>query len=258
MRRRPVRAQIREGARGAAAGKLSPAAASSPTISHPSAPMAEKPERDADSFMRHFQLLIAVCILVPGGLFMAGALYLDHRLAPVEANLAYRDPGGDAGENGAAGADGPAAVPANPARGQTVYVPAYSHVYHEKGDAHLLTVTLSARNTDPEHDLVLTRVTYHDTAGAEVRSFLKQPLRLGPLGSKDFLVEREDTSGGSGANFLIVWVAAEPVSEPAFEAVMVDTRGGQGIAFVRPGIVVREATRAPPVPPVPPTTDPGA
>ena len=220
--------------------------------------MAQMTERDADAFMRQFKRLIAVGVLVPGALFMLGALYLDYRLTPVEANLAYRDPG----EDGAAGGAGPAAggteteVPANPARGQTVYVPAYSHVYHERGDAHLLTVTLSARNTDPEHDLVLTRVTYHDTDGAEVRSFLKRPLRLGPLVSKDFLVEREDTSGGSGANFLVEWVAAEPVSEPAFEAVMIDTRGGQGIAFVRSGIVVREVTRAPEVPDAPAAAGP--
>ena len=214
------------------------------------APMAQMAERDADAFMRHFKLLIGVCIIVPGALFMLGAVYLDYRLTPVEANLAYRDPGEDAAAGGAGAAAGGTAaeVPVHPARGQTVYVPAYSHVYHERGDAHLLTVTLSARNTDPDHDLVLTRVTYHDTDGAEVRSFLKRPLRLGPLGSKDFLVEREDTSGGSGANFLVEWVAAEPVSEPAFEAVMIDTRGGQGIAFVRPGIVVRELTRAPEVP----------
>ena len=46
--------------------------------------------------MRHFKLLIAVGVLVPGALFMLGAVYLDYRLTPVEANLAYRDPGEDA------------------------------------------------------------------------------------------------------------------------------------------------------------------
>ena len=204
--------------------------------------MARTTEQDADAFMRHFKLLIAVCIIVPGALFMLGALYLDHRLTPVEDALRYRDPSEPAAveEAGTPGAGEPAEVPANPARGQTVYVPAYSHVYHDKGDAHLLTVTLSARNTDPQRDLVLTRVTYHDTDGSQVRSFLKEPLRLGPPVSKDFLVEREDTSGGSGANFLVEWVAAEPISEPAFEALMIDTRNGQGIAFVRAGVVVRE------------------
>ena len=207
--------------------------------------MATISERDADAFMRHFKALIAVCIIVPGALAMAAAVYLDYRLAPVEDALRYRDPSEPTvgGSPGAAGAGGPAEVPANPARSQTVYVPAYSHVYHDRGDAHLLTVTLSARNTDPERDLVLTRVTYHDTDGSQVRSFLKEPLRLGPLVSRDFLVERDDTSGGSGANFLAEWVAADPVSEPAFEAVMIDTRSGQGIAFVRPGIVVRETAR---------------
>jgi len=210
--------------------------------------MNDPANREADEFMRHFKVLVAICVIVPGALFMAGAFYLDHRLTPVEENLQYRSP--DARREGDSGVDGPAVLPVNPARGQTVYVPAYSHVYHERGDAHLLTVTLSARNTDPQHDMVLTRVSYHDTDGSEVRSYLEKPVRLGPLASTDFLVEREDTSGGSGANFLVEWVSAEPVSEPAMEAVMIDTRAGQGISFVRPGIVVRETVRGVTVPPV--------
>ncbi|MFH5804142.1 DUF3124 domain-containing protein [Alienimonas sp. DA493] len=221
--------------------------------------MSESNNRDADAFMRHFKLLIAVCILVPGALFMAGAIYLDHRLASVEEGLEYSDPTEESADvaAGSAAGESPAVVPVHPARGQTVYVPAYSHVYHEKGDAHLLTVTLSARNTDPDRDLVVTHVAYHGTDGREIRSFLKQPIRLGPLASSDFLITREDTSGGSGANFLVKWVSAEPVSEPAFEAVMIDTRGGQGIAFVRPGIVVRETVRGVTVPPTGPPADAG-
>ena len=114
-------------------------------------------------------------------------------------------------------------------------------------------MTLSARNTDPRRDLVLTRVTYHDTDGREVRSFLKGPLRLGPLASTDFLVERDDTAGGSGPNFLAEWVAADPVSEPLFEAVTVDTRAGQGIAFARPGVPLPDPPLPdPPLPDTPP------
>ncbi|QDT17688.1 DUF3124 domain-containing protein [Alienimonas californiensis] len=223
--------------------------------------MDETNQREADAFMRHFKLLIAVCIVVPGALFMAGAIYLDQRLATVEEGLDYREPTGQSADAAdapdSASDDRAAVVPVHPARGQTVYVPAYSHVYHEKGDAHLLTVTLSARNTDPDRDLVVTRVAYHGTDGREIRSFLKQPIRLRPLASTDFLITREDTSGGSGANFLVEWVSAEPVSEPAFEAVMIDTRGGQGIAFVRPGIVVRETIRGVTVPPTGPPADAG-
>ena len=43
--------------------------------------------------------------------------------------------------------------------GKTIYVPAYSHIYigdHEK--PFLLTVTLSIRNTDPEHPTNITTV----------------------------------------------------------------------------------------------------
>lgn len=58
------------------------------------------------------------------------------------------------------------AIPARrgrPERGETsatIYVPVYSHVYHQDGDALSLTVTLSVRNVSDESPIVIRSVRY--------------------------------------------------------------------------------------------------
>lgn len=122
------------------------------------------------------------------------------------------------------------------ATGETVYVPVYSHIYMSGGSEQLLETTLSVRNTDREHDIVVQSIRYYDTEGTELREYLDAPIVLGPMASTDFLVEERDRSGGSGANFLIDWVAEEPVTEPVIEAVMVaGSDDNRAFAFVRPG-----------------------
>src|SRR5262245_10022886 len=47
--------------------------------------------------------------------------------------------------------------------GQTVYVPAYSSVYtSDRADRFDLAVTLSIRNTDANHSIVVTSARYYD------------------------------------------------------------------------------------------------
>lgn len=121
------------------------------------------------------------------------------------------------------------------ASGQTVYVPVYSHVYATGGKERLLEVTLSVRNTDREHGIVLSSVRYYDTEGRQIAEYLDAPVVLGPLASTDFLVEHRDRSGGTGANFLIDWAAEQVVTEPVVEAVMVNHEGNRSFSFVRPG-----------------------
>ena len=65
--------------------------------------------------------------------------------------------------------------------GQTVYVPAYSHIYSRGGKLHLLEVTLSIRNTDPKRGIRLREVHYFDTQGTLVKNSLDGVLELGPL-----------------------------------------------------------------------------
>ena len=192
-------------------------------------------------------VIAGIALLAVVGLI---ALMAARRAKSFEETARYQPPPEAAG-TAEPSPDGPAAavsLPVHPVRGQLVYVPAYSHIYHRDGDPHLLTVTLSVRNTSLAHALVVKSVRYHNTQGEAVKSYLKQPLRLAPLATAEFLVEQADTSGGSGASFLVEWVSDKPVTNPVIEAVMIDTNRQQGISFARAGTVLRE-TEPPPNPP---------
>ncbi len=125
--------------------------------------------------------------------------------------------------------------------GQTVYVPAYSSIYHGDREREFnLAVTLSVRNTDMANAIVLERADYYDTAGKILKRYLtvKQPLK--PLESIQYVVAESDIKGGTGANFVITWHSAKPVSEPIIEAIMIGTGGQLGISFTSRGVAVRE------------------
>lgn len=178
-------------------------------------------------------LLIVVAILV--------LLYLDRDGESFEKSARYRPPPESLDSpSGGSKTGSEESLPVHPVRGQTIYVPAYSHIYHRNGVPILLTVTLSIRNTSLDHHIFIESVRYFDTNGKEVKSFLKKPLRLNRLATTEFLVERDDKSGGSGANFVVTWVADKAVTNPILEAVMIDTQQQQGISFVRSGTVIRE------------------
>ena len=119
--------------------------------------------------------------------------------------------------------------------GQTVYVPAYSHIYSRGGKPHLLETTLSIRNSNPEHSIWIQSVRYYNTAGSLVENYLDGKLQLGPLETTEFLVEKHDTRGGSGANFIVIWSAAQPVYEPIIEAVMIGITREHTISLLSPG-----------------------
>jgi len=119
--------------------------------------------------------------------------------------------------------------------GQTVYVPVYSHIYADGGRPHLLETTLSIRNLDPKRAISIKSVKYFDTKGLLIKKYLDGKMRLGPLETTAFLVEKRDASGGSGANFIVVWDAKEPVYEPLVEAIMVGFSGNNSISFTSPG-----------------------
>ncbi len=124
--------------------------------------------------------------------------------------------------------------------GQTVYVPIYSHIYiWERSRTLDLTATLSVRNTDPKHSIILTAVDYYDNNGKLIRNYLAQPVELGSMVATDFLVNQNDTRGGAGASFVVEWVAQQQVTPPVIEAVMVNAGGNQGISFVSPGRVIQ-------------------
>jgi hypothetical protein len=149
----------------------------------------------------------------------------------------------------------PATIDANfhAATGGSIYVPVYSSIYVENNRKMAdLTGTLSIRNTDLRHPIVLKFIDYYGTDGNLVAHLMTQPMQLAPMGSADVVVPRTHVSGGTGANFLVEWTSANKVSDPLVEAVMVNAGAGGNISFVSRGVVVSgdavDATQTSPSP----------
>lgn len=136
-----------------------------------------------------------------------------------------------------------AADPISWSRGQTVYVPAYSHIYMgDRKKPFYLTATLVIRNSDPSTPITVTSANYIDSSGRLVRRFLSVPLIVRPLSSLRYVIDESDKVGGSGASFLVNWKSAARVSQPVVESIMIGTGMQQGISFTSRGQVVRETT----------------
>lgn len=125
--------------------------------------------------------------------------------------------------------------------GQVVYVPAYSEIY-TRGDGQTidLAITLSVRNTDLEHPILVTVIRYYDTNGNLVKDYLERPVQLGPLASSHVIIDPTDDTGGVGANFIVEWGAEATVHEPVIEAVMINTASQQGLSLISPGRVISQ------------------
>jgi hypothetical protein len=127
-------------------------------------------------------------------------------------------------------------------RGQTVYVPVYSHIYSgDKERPFNLAITLSFRNTDPHRAVTLMSADYFDTNGKLVTRYLEKELTMEPQASTRFVVRESDTTGGSGAHFLVRWRSEQPVNIPIVESIMIGTQSQQGISFTSRGQPIREA-----------------
>ncbi|EKD83788.1 MAG: hypothetical protein ACD_39C00447G0003 [uncultured bacterium] len=130
-----------------------------------------------------------------------------------------------------------------PARsyGQTIQVSAYSFVYsYEKGRQFNLAVTLSIRNTDRNHKILVESVKYNDINGKLITEYLKQPTIVSPGACIQYLVNESDPAGGSGPSFVIRWRSVHAVSQPVVETVMIGTKSQQGISFACTGHVLEE------------------
>lgn len=132
-------------------------------------------------------------------------------------------------------------TPVNLSRGQTLYVPIYSHIHFKNQERTInLAATVSIRNTDRDHAIVLSTIDYIDNNGALVRRYLKQPRQLGPMASTSVVIEEGDAAGGLGANFIVEWSAAQPVNAPVVESIMMSARSSLGISFTSPARVLSE------------------
>ena len=122
-------------------------------------------------------------------------------------------------------------------KGQTVYVPIYSHIYTGPKSIELdLTGILSVRNTDPGNPITIVAADYYDSEGNLIQHYLTEPLQLKAMASTRYIIELTDKKGGSGANFIVRWTSKKEVNAPLVESLMIGAR----ISFVSRGQVIRE------------------
>ena len=67
-------------------------------------------------------------------------------------------------------------------RGQTVYVPAYSHIYSgNREQPVMLNIILSIRNVSQDDLITITTADNYETQGKFVKKYLENAVRLPPL-----------------------------------------------------------------------------
>lgn len=128
-------------------------------------------------------------------------------------------------------------------RGQSLYVPVYSHIYSgDKERPVYLAVTVSIRNTDPARAIQVKAVDYYNSKGEQLQRYLDKPFTLRPLATIRYVVKESDKAGGSGANFIVRWQSDTPVNPPLVESIMISTASQLGISFVSRGVPIIETT----------------
>ena len=124
-------------------------------------------------------------------------------------------------------------------KGQTLYLPIYSHIWH--GDIHAgkgepmkayLSALVSIRNTSLKTPLKLVSARYYNTDGKLLKEFINAPRTIAPMGTVELFIEKSESEGGSGANFLIQWEAATATNPPVVEAVHIDNQASRPYSFI--------------------------
>ena len=124
------------------------------------------------------------------------------------------------------------------------YVPVYSSVSMSHGKLRGdFSVTLSIHNASEQRPLILRRINYHDTAGALVQAYLREPVALKPFATVEIFVPTKDVRGGTGANFVVDWAATGEIAEPVVEALMVGGIGAGHYAFISQGRPIRPSAK---------------
>lgn len=123
---------------------------------------------------------------------------------------------------------------------QMVYVPSFSHILTQAGRSQPLASTLVIHNIDPQQDITISRIDYHDRTGRRLKSFVPNDVQLSPWESTNALVPIDTAGDGIGANFVVVWSSQSPVLAPVVEAVMIGGTGTQGISFTSRGRTISQ------------------
>jgi hypothetical protein len=129
---------------------------------------------------------------------------------------------------------------------EKVYVPIYSHIYSKGGKPILLESTLSIRNTDVQNDIIINEVNYYNTKGNKLKNYLKSPIKVGPLATIEYLIEKQNIKGGSGANFIVMWTSESLTNTPLIEAIMAGENDGESFSFVSRGVELEVTQKAAP------------
>lgn len=121
-----------------------------------------------------------------------------------------------------------------------LYVPIYSDIYVDRANqSSLLSATLSIRNTSFEDTLFVSKIDYYNTEGQLVRSFVDNLIRLNPMGTINYVVEKEDDSGGPGANFIVELNSKNKNVKPLVQAIMIGHTGNKGFSFSTDGYSIK-------------------
>jgi hypothetical protein len=130
--------------------------------------------------------------------------------------------------------------------GQTLYLPIYSHIWH--GDITsdgqrartLVSISVSIRNTDPAKAIRVLSAQYYDTDGKKLKEYVTAPKTIGPMGTYELFVPRDDDSGGSGANFVIRWQSDKPANPPVVQGFHANLPVGRSIAFTTSAVTISD------------------
>lgn len=123
-------------------------------------------------------------------------------------------------------------------KGQTLYLPIYSHVWHGDLDKagvplkSLVSALVSIRNTDMTRSIRVMSARYYDTRGKLLNEYVAAPRTIAPMATYEMYVERKESAGGSGANFVISWQADAPANPPVVEALHADIQGHRTLSFI--------------------------
>ena len=126
-------------------------------------------------------------------------------------------------------------------KGQTIYIPIYSHIYSGNKERPFdLAATLSIRNTDPNYPISIIEVDYYDSEGKLLKKYIQSPLQLKGLSTTRYVIMESDKTGGSGANFIVKWKSEHIINAPIIESIMIGTSSQQGVSFTSRGQAIEE------------------
>lgn len=122
-----------------------------------------------------------------------------------------------------------------------MYVPIYSDIYIDQNNPeHLITATLSIRNTSFKDTLYISKIDYYNTEGSLVKNYIDNTIRINPMGTVNYVIEKDDKSGGPGANFIVELNAKNANIKPLIQSIMIGQFNNKSFSFSTNGYSIIE------------------